>query len=126
MVAYAKAELPNEACGLLAGTINEAGKVVKKVYCLTNMDHSPNHFSLSVEEQFAAIKDIRAKGYELLGNWHSHPRTDAMLSDEDKRLAYDRKASYTILSLKDMNEPVLKAFCYLENVFLEEEIQMEL
>lgn len=110
IVAHAKKELPNEACGLIAGRVDGEVKVVEKVYFLTNIDHSNEHFSLDPKEQLAAVKDMRANGFAPLGNWHSHPESPSRPSDEDKRLAYDSKASYLILSLMDKNEPVLNSF----------------
>ena len=60
-------------------------------------------------EQFAAIKDMRKLGIGLLGNFHSHPASPSRPSEEDKRLAYDTRASYLILSLAG-EEPVLNSF----------------
>ena len=114
IVNHAKAELPNEACGLLGGVIEGNKKTVKKVYFLTNIDHSNEHFSMDPKEQFAAVKDMRNNKWTLLGNWHSHPETPSRMSEEDKRLAYDVKASYLILSLA-AEEPVLNAFNIDEN-----------
>ena len=110
MLHHAVAELPNEACGLIAGVKDGSDKVIKKVYLLTNTDHSNEHFSLDPREQLAAVKDMRANGFIPLGNWHSHPETPSRPSDEDKRLAYDKTASYMILSLMDSNNPVLNSF----------------
>jgi len=99
IVAHARNGLPNEACGLLAGKADGDVKTVEKVYLLSNPDNSPEHFSIDPKEQLAAVKDMRANGFVPLGNFHSHPSTPARLSEEDIRLAYDRKASYLILSL---------------------------
>lgn len=110
ITAHAKSELPNEACGLIAGIVNGEDKEIKKVYLLTNLDHSNEHFSLDPKEQLNAIKDMRANGLTPLGNWHSHPETPSRPSEEDKRLAYDKTASYMILSLMDTNNPVLNSF----------------
>lgn len=102
--------LPNEACGLLAGTIDGEEKVIEKVYLLTNIDASREHFSMDPREQLAAVKDARANGLTLIGNFHSHPESPSRPSEEDKRLAYDPNLEYLILSLQDMEQPVLKAF----------------
>lgn len=110
ILAHAKNVLPEEACGLIAGEITDDGKIIKKVYLLTNTDHSNEHFSLDPKEQLAAVKDMRAKGLAPLGNWHSHPESPSRPSEEDKRLAYDSKASYLILSLMDRENPVLNSF----------------
>lgn len=110
IIAHAESELPNEACGLIAGNIDGENKEIKKVYFLTNTDHSNEHFSLDPREQLAAVKDMRKNGLIPLGNWHSHPESPSRPSDEDKRLAYDIKASYMILSLMDRESPVLNSF----------------
>lgn len=111
MLAHAVECLPNEACGLIGGEISENGdKTVQKVYLLTNIDQSNEHFSLDPKEQLAAVKDMRANGLVPLGNWHSHPESPSRPSEEDKRLAFDKTASYMILSLMDKNAPVLKSF----------------
>lgn len=110
IIAHAESELPNEACGLIAGNIDGENKEIKKVYFLTNTDHSNEHFSLDPREQLAAVKDMRKNGFVPLGNWHSHPESPSRPSDEDNRLAYDSKASYMILSLMDRENPVLNSF----------------
>lgn len=102
--------LPNEACGLIGGVKEEDKKYIKKVYLLTNVDESNEHFSMNPREQLEAVKDMRANGYELLGNFHSHPESPSRPSEEDKRLAYDPKVNYLILSLMEQGNPVLKAF----------------
>lgn len=114
--------LPNEACGLIGGVKEEGKKYIKKVYLLTNIDASNEHFSMDPKEQLEAVKDMRANGYELLGNFHSHPESPSRPSEEDKRLAYDSKVNYLILSLMEQDNPVLKAFNIDEekNVTVEE------
>lgn len=125
IVEHAKKELPDEACGLIAGKVDGETKTVEKVYLLTNIDHSNEHFSLDPKEQLAAIKDMRANGYAPLGNWHSHPESPSRPSDEDKRLAYDSKASYMILSLMDIENPVLNSFRIAGDVSEKEELIIE-
>ena len=72
---HAEGCLPEEACGLIAGEIKGDEKLIRKVYLLTNTDHSNEHFSLDPKEQLAAVKDMRAEGLVPLGNWHSHPES---------------------------------------------------
>ena len=107
---HARENLPEGACGLIAGKKDGNNKSIEKVYCLTNIDHSNEHFSLDPKEQLAAVKDMRANGLVPLGNWHSHPESPSRPSEEDKRLAYDSTASYMILSLMDNENPVLNSF----------------
>ena len=110
ILAHCKEGLPNEACGLIGGTIEGDKRSIQKVYLLTNIDQSNEHFSMDPKEQLAAVKDMRANGLKLLGNFHSHPESPSRPSEEDKRLAYDSKVNYLILSLMDLENPVFTAF----------------
>ncbi len=110
MLQHCKDGLPNESCGLLAGTVEGEVKTVTKIYLLTNIDASNEHFSMDPKEQFAALKDARANGVGIIGNFHSHPESPSRPSEEDKRLAYDPNIEYLILSLQEADHPVLKAF----------------
>lgn len=110
MLVHCEKELPNEACGLLAGVAEGDVKTVTQIYLLTNIDASNEHFSMDPQEQLAALKDARANGFQIIGNFHSHPESPSRPSEEDKRLAYDSTIEYLILSLQKREEPILKAF----------------
>lgn len=125
ILSYTQENLPNEACGLLAGRIEDDIKTVEKVYFLTNVDQSPEHFSMDPKEQFAAIKDARSNGWVLLGNFHSHPGSPSRPSQEDIRLAFDPEASYLILSLQDQENPVFKSFKIKDKIASEEKLRLE-
>lgn len=125
ILSYSQEKLPNEACGLLAGSIEDDIKTVEKVYFLTNVDQSPEHFFMDPKEQFAAIKDARSNGWVLLGNFHSHPNSPSRPSQEDIRLAFDPEASYLILSLQDQENPVFKSFKIKDKTASEEELRLE-
>ncbi|MDR3194420.1 MAG: M67 family metallopeptidase [Tannerella sp.] len=111
-------ELPDEACGLLAGVDG----VVKKSFPLENTDHSPEHFSFDPREQFRVLKEARAEGLKIIANYHSHPSTPARPSDEDIRLAFDPHIAYLIASLAGAN-PVIKAFAKTDDGMKEVEIK---
>ncbi len=105
IIAIAKAELPDEACGYLLGK----EKTIITNYNMVNIDHSPEHFSFDPKEQFAAVRYAREKGLEILANWHSHPSSPSRPSEEDILLAYDPAISYVILSLAE-SVPVVNSF----------------
>ena len=123
LVKYAKEHLPEEACGLLAGTENEGDIEVKKIYYLENIDHATDHFTLDPKDQMQAIKDMRALDLKPLGNWHSHPESPSRPSEEDIRLAFDSKASYMILSLM-ADSPVLNSFHIESGVYIKEDLRI--
>lgn len=105
IVAQARAELPDEACGYLLGH----GETAERHYAMTNVDHSPEHFAFDPAEQFNALRYARKQNLRIVGNWHSHPASPARPSQEDIRLANDPNINYLILSLAEA-EPVLNAF----------------
>lgn len=119
LVRYAREHLPEEACGLLAGSIEGGHKVIQKVYYLENMDHAEDHFTMDPRQQLQCVKDMRENGLKALGNWHSHPSSPARPSEEDIRLAYDKGASYMILSFLT-EAPIMNAF-HIENGCYEKE-----
>jgi proteasome lid subunit RPN8/RPN11 len=106
MVAAARAAAPIEACGLLGGVDG----AVKQFYELRNADAAAEHYNMAPEEQFAAVKDMRANGLSMLAIWHSHPETPARMSEEDLRLAYTPGVVYVIVSLADPAGPDIKGF----------------
>ena len=119
IIAQAINELPNEACGLLAGKNNQ----VVKQFLLTNIDHSPEHFSFDPAEQFQVLRSARADELEIIANYHSHPETPSRPSEEDIRLAYDPNILYLIVSLA-AEVPVLKAFSIQNGVSSEVTIEI--
>ena len=122
---HALSVAPEEACGLIAGRDNEDGsRDITKVYILTNIDHTNEHFTIDPKDQLKTIKDMRENGLKPLGNWHSHPESPSRPSEEDKRLANDSKASYLILSLMEEGNPVLNAF-HVETVDGEKTVRKE-
>lgn len=110
ILSHAQKCLPEEACGLIAGKEIDGVKHIEEVYLLENTDHSNEHFNISPQDQLKAIKDMRQKGLVPLGNWHSHPESPSRPSEEDKRLFFDSKARYLILSLMNRDKPDLNAF----------------
>jgi len=110
IILHAQNDLPNEACGYLAGK-NDS---VTKAYAIKNIDQSHEHFSFDPEEQFAVIKDMRKEDLVPIAVYHSHPETPARPSKEDIKLAYDPDISYVIISLAE-NIPVIKSFKIKQN-----------
>ena len=97
MISHSQEELPNESCGYLAGKDGE----IKKIFRMTNIDKSPEHFSFDPKEQFQVVKEARDQGLSLLSVYHSHPETPARLSEEDLKLLNDPNMVYIIVSMKE-------------------------
>ncbi|HEY5523547.1 MAG TPA: M67 family metallopeptidase [Desulfuromonadaceae bacterium] len=106
IIAHAREGFPLEVCGILGGT----GESVSAIYRMTNTDASNEHFMMDPKEQFAVVKDLRAKGLAMLAIYHSHPETPARPSEEDIKLALTPEVSYVIISLADAAVPVINSY----------------
>jgi len=107
MVAQAVAELPNECCGLLAGTGRSEqapsaaplGLVVQR-YPLVNAAASPVEYLSNAESMFTAVRDMRRRGIDILAVYHSHPTSDPVPSRKDLERNYSPDVINLIISLK--------------------------
>jgi proteasome lid subunit RPN8/RPN11 len=106
LVSHAKAEAPNECCGILAGV---EGRITK-LYRARNTENSPLRYNLDPRELFRIVKEIEAKGWEFLGIYHSHTHTEACPSATDIELALWPEALYFIVSLENPEEATIRAF----------------
>jgi proteasome lid subunit RPN8/RPN11 len=117
LLAQAVSELPNECCGLLAGR----DKRVTHRYPLVNALSSPTRYESDPKLMFAAFKDMREQGTELVAIYHSHPTSDPVPSRTDlERNFYGSSVIHLIISLKD-TEPVMRAWLLEETTFREAE-----
>ena len=98
MCAHAREANPAECCGLIGG---EDLARARSVYRLSNVAADPLvAYEAAPEELFAAQRLMRERGEQLLGIYHSHPRSlDPLPSETDVRLAYYPSAVYFIIGL---------------------------
>lgn len=113
MVAQARAEAPNECCGLLLGT----GDVVAEVVPARNRAGDPpeprdptRHYRVDDQAQLKAMRLERERGWEIVGIYHSHPATQAHPSATDRALAFWQSPCYVIISLADPARVDVRAF----------------
>ena len=108
IVEHARETTPAECCGLVG---SDSQNLSRTIYRLKNLSTQPEQgYEAAPEELFAAQRDMRERGEQLLAIYHSHPR--AILpspSETDVRLAYYPSAMYLIVGLAG-TEPVVKAF----------------
>lgn len=76
---HIEANLPNEACGLLAGKYGR----VAKIFTVLNQAQSPVRFVMDPYEQLRAFQEMESDTLDLLGIFHSHPTGPATASPTD-------------------------------------------
>jgi len=121
MLEQVRTEAPIEACGILAGR----GNAVERIYRMRNTEAREDHYTMEPAEQFAAVKDMRAAGLNMIAIYHSHPATAARPSPEDVRLAFTPDIAYVIISLQQSNGPVVKAFSVKDGQTTEVTVRIE-
>jgi proteasome lid subunit RPN8/RPN11 len=117
MIAQARAELPNECCGLLAGkTVTNGPQRLAQVthrYPLVNDLASPTEYLSEAKSMFAACRDIDTNGCEILAVYHSHPKSDPVPSKTDHERNYSPEVMNLIISLTS-GEPQVRAWWLTE------------
>src|SRR6266576_5695803 len=105
--AYAREAAPSECCGLIGG----AGERASSLYPMRNVAvNAIVAYEAAPEDLFAAQRQMRERGEQLLAIYHSHPRAaEPSPSTTDVRLAYYPAAVYLIIGLAAA-EPVICAF----------------
>ncbi len=79
ILAHARAEAPDECCGLLLG----AADLVDEARRARNLRRSPTRYLIDPEDHFQALRAARASAREVVGAYHSHPASPPAPSATD-------------------------------------------
>jgi proteasome lid subunit RPN8/RPN11 len=120
LIEHARADVPNECCGLVGGRDGEA----VTVYRASNAEASPLRYNLDPQDQFRFMREMEEKGEDLVGIYHSHTKSPAYPSQTDINLAAYPEVVYLIVSLADGEEP-LRGFHIRDGEVSEAELQIE-
>lgn len=99
LMRHARAELPNEACGLLSGFL-AAGEATR-FHAARNVEASPLLYNVHPEDLVRITFAIEDDGEELVAIFHSHTRSAAVPSATDRRTAMYPDPFYLLASLAD-------------------------
>jgi [CysO sulfur-carrier protein]-S-L-cysteine hydrolase len=106
LIAHAREEAPNEACGLIGGNDGRA----RTVYRARNAEASPLRYNLDPKDQFRIMSEIEERGEELAAIYHSHTASPAYPSQTDINLALmDRREDGEVVG----HEPLFPGVVYL-------------
>jgi proteasome lid subunit RPN8/RPN11 len=120
MVEHARAEAPNECCGMVATSSGEA----VKVYPAVNAAASPLRYEIDGAEQYRIQMDIDDAGHDLGAIYHSHTRSKPYPSQTDINLAFYPEALYVIVGLAG-EEPEVRAFEIRDGQVTEAELEVQ-
>ena len=126
MVAHARADHPDEACGIVAGP--EGADVPTRLVPMINADRSPTFFRFDPSEQLEISKQMWAADEEIVVVYHSHTATEAYPSRTDISYAAEPQAHYVLVSTAESGSgpgPVsVRSYRILDGVVTEEEIEV--
>jgi proteasome lid subunit RPN8/RPN11 len=118
MIAHAREETPNECCGIIAG---QGGRAVK-LFRASNSEASPYRYNVDPQDLFRIHRECDGNGWEFLAIYHSHTASEAFPSPTDVRLAFWPDAYYVLISIRDPDSPVVRAFRIVDRQVSEEKI----
>lgn len=99
LMAHARAEAPNEACGILSGSAADGRATA--YHLARNADASPLVYTVHPEDLVRIVLGIEDDGEDLVAIFHSHTHTPAEPSPTDRRQAMYPDAFYLLATLMD-------------------------
>lgn len=125
LIEQAKAELPNECCGLLAGKVDANGIArVTQRHPLINSATSPVLFESDPRSMFDAVRAIDQAGLEILAVYHSHPTSVPIPSRTDLDRNYSEDVMSLIIGLAS-DPPLARAWWLSPDRFEEGKLTLE-
>ena len=114
LIAHARADAPNECCGMIASRDGEA----VAVHRARNAAASPLRYEIDGREQLSILDTIEDGGLELGAIYHSHTRSAPEPSQTDVNLAFYPESLYVIVGVKD-DVPDVRAWQIVDGVVSE-------
>ena len=102
IIAQARAEAPDECCGMIASVDGEA----VAVHPAENKAHSPLRYEIDGMEQYRIQTAIEDAGHDLGAIYHSHTRSAPEPSQTDINLAFYPDALYIIVGVAGEEDDV--------------------
>jgi proteasome lid subunit RPN8/RPN11 len=119
VIAHARADAPNECCGMIASRDGEA----VAVHRATNAAASPLRYEIEGMEQYKIQTAIEDAGFDLGAIYHSHTRSKPEPSQTDINLAFYPEALYVIVGLED-DEPDVRAWRIVDGQVSEAQLEL--
>ncbi|MUM16279.1 peptidase [Mycobacterium sp. CBMA 623] len=122
MVTHARADHPDEACGVLAGP--EGSDRPERHVAMLNAERSPTFYRFDSGEQLRVWRAMDEADEVPVVIYHSHTATEAYPSRTDINLAAEPDAHYVLVSTRDPEQHELRSYRIVDGVVAEEEISV--
>jgi proteasome lid subunit RPN8/RPN11 len=114
IVDHARRLAPTECCGMLIG---DADEVVEAAPARNIAERPSVRFLIDPRDHFEALRDARRRGLDVIGFYHSHPRSAAEPSETDRAEANYPDCLFLIVSLRGL-APEVGLYVFREGNFL--------
>ena len=122
MVAHARADHPDEACGVIAGP--EGSDRPERFVQMQNAERSPTFYRFDSGEQLRVWRAMDEADEGPVVIYHSHTATEAYPSRTDISYASEPEAHYVLVSTRDPVEHELRSYRILDGVVTEEPVKI--
>ncbi|WP_079091559.1 CysO-cysteine peptidase [Mycobacterium tuberculosis] len=122
MVAHARRDHPDEACGVLAGP--EGSDRPERHIPMTNAERSPTFYRLDSGEQLKVWRAMEDADEVPVVIYHSHTATEASRSRTDVKLATEPDAHYVLVSTRDPHRHELRSYRIVDGAVTEEPVNV--
>ena len=119
VVAHARRDHPDEACGVIAGRDGVATRVVE----MENAERSPTFYRFDAKEQLRVWREMDDADEVPFVIYHSHTATEAAPSRTDVSLASEPDAHYLLVSTRAEHDEV-RAFRIVDGTVTEEPVHI--
>ena len=120
IVAHARTDHPDEACGVLAGPAGSDRP--ERFIPMTNAARSPTFYEFDSTEQFRVWREMDERDEEPVVIYHSHTATEAYPSRTDISYANEPGAHYVLVSTRDPAGTEFRSFRIRETTVTEEPV----
>ena len=121
MVAHARADHPDEACGVIAGP--EATAEPTRHIPMLNAERSPTFYRFDSGEHLRVWNEMDDRDEIPVVIYHSHTATEAYPSRTDVNYAGEPDAHYVLISTRDDNVAEVRSFRIADGEISEEAIE---
>ncbi len=119
VIAHARRDHPDEACGIITGRDGVANRVVE----MANAERSPTFYRFDAQEQLRVWRAMDDADEVPLVIYHSHTATEAHPSRTDISLASEPDAHYLLVSTRGEADEV-RSFQIMDGRVVEEPVQI--
>ncbi|MFJ6099025.1 Mov34/MPN/PAD-1 family protein [Williamsia muralis] len=123
MVAHARADHPDEACGVIAGP--EGSDRPERFIAMTNAERSPTFYRFDSGEQLKVWREMDRADEEPVVIYHSHTATEAYPSRTDISFASEPNAHYVLISTRDADSEEIRSYRIVDGSVTEEQITID-